>query len=507
MPQVKKHACEICGKMFGFRCSVTAHIKKVHEKLYQKPKLKFKCEKCGKKFRSQDTLDDHVQKEHENPNAIFKCVFCSTSFDEPRALKKHANKEHQTILFVCNKCGKCFIEETGLEAHLEFVHGIKENEPPDETENDVNENEDDNVNENENENYNQNEIDPSTLVESKFQDDTIDNEPFEENDYEYANDEEYDEDGYVDYDMNVQDNYEDERKFNDVNVEDLKPKVDLLPFDTTHHEIKYDSDVFHEVIAKMKPDPDAIIDVSTPKITTPSPKKSPKKATSKPETPSKEKDCQICGKSFSTPKDLRRHMSTHEKTKQSHTCDQCGKTFSRADNLKSHIRIFHEKTEKKRPSSSFPKNGVIPFCELCNKTFSAERKLKAHIRNIHQGIKDHVCDECGKAFYQKNHLDDHIKYKHTEENRVICDVCGNNFATPKSLKRHKELNHERSDMSFEYETCQEVFTIMKDLNNHIGEKCSEVLLMLANNIFQAFINILAINVTNYLNVTFVRKIS
>ena len=67
--------------------------------------------------------------------------------------------------------------------------------------------------------------------------------------------------------------------------------------------------------------------------------------------------CQACGKSYSQPGNLKRHMHTIHEGHKHHKCESCGKSFSRTVNLKRHISIVHE---------------------------------------THEGHKDHKCEYCGK---------------------------------------------------------------------------------------------------------------
>ncbi len=61
------------------------------------------------------------------------------------------------------------------------------------------------------------------------------------------------------------------------------------------------------------------------------------------EDPNKRHKCTTCDKGFSRPHHLKRHMKTHEITKEEHKCTLCPSTFARDDNLLRHMREVHHK--------------------------------------------------------------------------------------------------------------------------------------------------------------------
>ena len=60
--------------------------------------------------------------------------------------------------------------------------------------------------------------------------------------------------------------------------------------------------------------------------------------------------CAQCGRRFHFPKDLRRHLKTHDKMA-GVACPICGKFYSRPDNLKRHINTLHKDTRSQEPGT------------------------------------------------------------------------------------------------------------------------------------------------------------
>ena len=66
------------------------------------------------------------------------------------------------------------------------------------------------------------------------------------------------------------------------------------------------------------------------------------------------------------------------------TCDSCGKSFSNPYNLQRHINAVHE--------------GRRDFiCNICKKAYPEKRNLQAHISTVHERCRDHRCKYCDKT--------------------------------------------------------------------------------------------------------------
>lgn len=92
--------------------------------------------------------------------------------------------------------------------------------------------------------------------------------------------------------------------------------------------------------------------------------------------------CTLCGKRYSTVKQLKVHQKVHAGEKP-YSCIQCGKRFIQLYSLKRHQRVH---------------TGERPFrCAQCGKQFAHSSNLKVH-QTVHTGEKNFHCTQCGKNF-------------------------------------------------------------------------------------------------------------
>uniref|UniRef100_A0A8D9F1M9 Zinc finger protein 582 n=1 Tax=Cacopsylla melanoneura TaxID=428564 RepID=A0A8D9F1M9_9HEMI len=84
--------------------------------------------------------------------------------------------------------------------------------------------------------------------------------------------------------------------------------------------------------------------------------------------------CSHCGRNYSSPASLRRHITTCHTNVTEYPCEICGKGFRNKQILKDHLSIH---------------NSARPFsCELCNASFKLRKYLVQHYRTHKKGSKD-----------------------------------------------------------------------------------------------------------------------
>lgn len=83
------HACEVCGKIFGFKYQLIVHRR------YHNRRKPFICQVCGQAFVSTVELSAHGKSHDGNGNSMFTCNICYHVFANEASLERHM-KRHST---------------------------------------------------------------------------------------------------------------------------------------------------------------------------------------------------------------------------------------------------------------------------------------------------------------------------------------------------------------------------------------------------------------------------
>ncbi|XP_055593250.1 zinc finger protein 665-like [Uranotaenia lowii] len=107
---IKNFQCEICSKRFTQKGALKAHIR-LHT-----GELPFKCPHCPKRFRGQTTLDGHI---FQHTKQGTSCPQCAAVFATPSIVKRHIREVHTTErAHICQICGTSYKHLKSLRTHL-----------------------------------------------------------------------------------------------------------------------------------------------------------------------------------------------------------------------------------------------------------------------------------------------------------------------------------------------------------------------------------------------------
>ena len=135
--------------------------------------------------------------------------------------------------------------------------------------------------------------------------------------------------------------------------------------------------------------------------------------------------CTVCGKVYSNPNALARHMYSHQEKKE-YECEDCYQKFSFESELTAH-RMKHRTT----PAFTC----MFPWC---NKVFMRMSELNLHVVT-HSG-KTYYCNKCEYETNNPRNLRDH-KRSHSDELRYKCKYCEERFKYTSGRKRHTDSTH------------------------------------------------------------------
>ncbi|XP_029084289.1 zinc finger and BTB domain-containing protein 40 isoform X2 [Monodon monoceros] len=120
--------------------------------------------------------------------------------------------------------------------------------------------------------------------------------------------------------------------------------------------------------------------------------------------------CPTCGKIFSAPSMLERHMVTHVGGKP-FSCGICNKAYQQLSGLWYHNRTHHPDVFAAQNHRSSKFSSLQ--CSSCDKTFPNTIEHKKHIKAEHADMKFHECGQCKELFPTPALLQVHIKCQHS----------------------------------------------------------------------------------------------
>lgn len=95
-------------------------------------------------------------------------------------------------------------------------------------------------------------------------------------------------------------------------------------------------------------------------------------------------ECGTCGKSFSKPSNLKRHLLSHG-SDGSFQCDLCEKSFARPDTRDKHLLSVHGVFVVKGMEKA-----VRCVHSSCDQTFTARKNMLRHCRDFHDGAVEEM---------------------------------------------------------------------------------------------------------------------
>uniref|UniRef100_A0A182VVU3 C2H2-type domain-containing protein n=1 Tax=Anopheles minimus TaxID=112268 RepID=A0A182VVU3_9DIPT len=149
--------------------------------------------------------------------------------------------------------------------------------------------------------------------------------------------------------------------------------------------------------------------------------------------------------SFSLPSSPQQQQQQgHENTKQ-WECEVCRKSFTTKYFLKKHNRLH---------------TGEMPYtCGICHKSFTFQQSYHKHLL-YHSDEKPHVCSVCNRAFKELSTLHNHQRI-HSGEKPFACETCGKCFRQRVSYLVHRRIHTglmpykcSGCDKSFRYKVSQ-----------------------------------------------------
>uniref|UniRef100_A0A8D0G7I6 Zinc finger and BTB domain containing 40 n=1 Tax=Sphenodon punctatus TaxID=8508 RepID=A0A8D0G7I6_SPHPU len=184
--------------------------------------------------------------------------------------------------------------------------------------------------------------------------------------------------------------------------------------------------------------------------------------------------CPTCGKIFSAPSLLERHMVTHVGGKP-FSCESCDKAYQQLSGLWYHNRTHHPDVFAAQNHRSSKFSSLQ--CSSCDKTFSSTTAHKKHVKAEHTDVKFHACEQCKEPFPMLALLQVHVKGQHSDEwsHPFRCLYCSASFCLPGAVQHHITTEHfKQAESTFSCRLCGELFTVQEQLEAHYSAEHPKV---------------------------------
>ena len=176
--------------------------------------------------------------------------------------------------------------------------------------------------------------------------------------------------------------------------------------------------------------------------------------------------CKICLKVTATKNALGHHMKVHRMyfdTKGSMSCPLCKETIEKLE-LTTHFQQVHS-------TADHPQTCCLSCLEVFpNDPQHEGHLLREHINKSHQ--QQNVCEICGKVFKGIKSLECHVKVQHFPDTKeFFCDRCGKGFSHEIPLRKHVKFACAMEEWKCEF--CSKIFTYRQRLRYHLMVHCEE----------------------------------